>query len=159
SVTKNFTLGELVVQEILTRSADGATSTFEYDLANASPSPVFTTITTGSITDNGTVGTVHTTVKQVAMDYDALKSFIPKSKPTGNFTATSTHVKDTSKPAPGTKDTLTVSFNGFTVSPKDKHGARDGSYTHVQEAGVASRRLRPLQSKPLRDIPLRHSLT
>jgi hypothetical protein len=76
---------------------------------------------------------VHTVNKQVSTDYDNLHMLFPNSKPTGHFDATIVHLTDSSKPAPGVQDTLSVNFAGITVSPKDPHGPRTGSYTHVGE--------------------------
>jgi hypothetical protein len=127
----------LLVRKQLARSADGATYTFELDLAHSDPSPVYTTITTGSITDNGTDSAgVHTVTKQVATDYDALKSFIPTTRATGDFDATTVHTKDPSKPAPGVRDDLSVNFTDITVSKHDPHGPRSGAYTHVGEINI-----------------------
>ena len=134
-VIKTFGSG-LVIKTTLARSADGNTLSFELDMAAAATPTDFVVITQGSRTDAGVEGTVHTVDKQVSTDYDALKSFIPTSKPTGHFDATIVHLTDTSKPAPGVQDTLSVNFAGITVSPKDPHGPRTGSYTHLGERAL-----------------------
>jgi len=131
------TLGSgLVIKTTLARSADGNTLSFELDMAAAATPTDFVVITQGSRTDAGTIGTVHTVNKQVSTDYDALKSFLPNSKPTGHFDATIVHISDTSKPAPRVQDTLSVNFSGITVAPKDPHGPRTGSYTHLGERAI-----------------------
>ena len=135
-ITQKQTSTGLIVKITLARSADGNTLSFELDLAHVATPTDFTVITTGSRTDAGTIGTVHTVNKQVSTDYDALRLFYPNSKPTGHFDATVVHVKDTSKPAPGVQDTLSVSFAGITISPKDPHGPRTGSYTHIGETAI-----------------------
>ena len=93
----------------------------------------FIVITQGSRTDAGTIGTLRTVDKQVSTDYDNLHTLFPNSKPTGHFDATIVHLTDSSKPAPGVQDTLSVNFADITVSPKDPHGPRPGSYAHVGE--------------------------
>jgi hypothetical protein len=137
SQTKEATTSSgLLSRTTLGRSADGNTYTFELDLAQIDPNPTFTVITTGSRTDAGIVNAVHTTNEQVSVDYDARRSFIPASKPTGRFDATIVDVKDPSKPVPGRRHTLNVGFTGITVKPGDPHGPRTGSYTHIGEAAI-----------------------
>jgi hypothetical protein len=132
-----MTSTSLLIRKQLGRSTDGGTYTFELDMANNGPSPVYTTITTGSITDNGTDASgVHTTTRQVATDYDALKSFIPSTRATGHFDATTVHTQDPSKPAPGVRDDLSVNFTDITVSKHDPHGPRSGTYSHVGEINI-----------------------
>lgn len=135
SKTVQVTLGGVIIRTTVSRTADGATYDFEEDMAHASASPTFVQIATASRTNAGTVNGVHTVNKQISFDYDARAAFLP-SFATGHFAADIVHVSDPTKPAPGTQDTMTVTFAGISVMRSDPHGPRTGSYTHVGESAI-----------------------
>ena len=126
----------LLQRDTITRSADGTTYSFQRELAQPSATPNYVVINTGSRTNAGTVGTVHTVNKLVTADYDALRALLPTSKATGSFAASEIMVTDTAQAAPGKQTTLNVDFAGITVSSHDTHGARTGTYVHVGEPTI-----------------------
>ncbi len=136
SVTLVKTISGGLQQTILSRSSDGMTYDFEIDVSQVTTPPVWTKVSYGSLVDDGVVSGVHTYDTTISVDYDALKSVIPSSQPTGDFSATIELVKDPTKPGNGTKTTTNVTFSDITIKPTDTHGPRSGHYTHVLEGGV-----------------------
>ena len=123
-------------QFTMTRSADGLTYAFELDLAPAGQAPpAWTKVFWGSLTDS-TSGTVKGRTGAMTFDEDALHAVVPAERLTGTIDLTFDQVRDPSRPAPGVKRTTAVTFHGFSFGPYDRHGPRDGSYTHLSEPGV-----------------------
>jgi hypothetical protein len=127
---------ELQRQFTMTRSADGLTYTFELSLAPAGQTPpAWTRVFSGSLADS-VAGAVTGRTGAMTFDYDALRTVDPTEKLTGTVDLTFDRVKDPSHPAPGVKRTTEVTFHGFSFGPLDRHGPRDGAYTHLTEPGV-----------------------
>jgi hypothetical protein len=135
SSTRDVTLSTgVIVQLILTRSADGATLDYELDMAQPNSGPTFTEVSSGAITKT-TSGLVKTTDETVSTDYTAIGTFIP-SWHMGQFNAHEVTVHDPSEPAPSNKTTIDVTFTNLIIKHNDPHGPRSGSYTHVGESGI-----------------------
>jgi hypothetical protein len=136
SITRIVSLPHGVLLRItVSRSADGHTYSVEEDLANGGASPTFVEVGSASRTNLGSVNGVHTLTQHVFFDFDVWASFLP-SPATGHFDATTVHVSDPTKPAPGIQDTTNVAFAGISVTQKDPHGPRTGSYTHLGETDL-----------------------
>lgn len=123
-------------QLVITRSADGASYSIVLSLAPADQTPPqWTAVLTGttSVTDTATGSD---RAGQLVLDYDALHSVVPDEPITGKVTLTFDRLTDSTKPAPGTKRTTSISFTGFSFGPKDPRGPRQGSFTHVAEPHV-----------------------
>jgi hypothetical protein len=128
SITNILNLPHNVLLRVtVSRSSDGHTYSVEEDLANAGASPTFVEVGSASRT-NG----VHMQTRHVFFDFDVWASFLP-SPATGHFDATTVHLTDSTKPAPGIQNTTNVTFAGISVTLKDPHGPRTGAYTELGE--------------------------
>lgn len=126
----------IVKKVTLTHNADGSYS-FELDIGAASVNPSFVKVVAGTLT-TGTDPTskITTTTASFTDDFDALQSVQPSNGPSGQITATSTLVGDPSKPAPGMKRTLTITFTNLMLRQGDPTGPRTGSLTQVIEPSI-----------------------
>jgi hypothetical protein len=72
----------------------------------------------------------------VDFDFSALHGLQPHEPATGQVSFAFDHVRDPSRPAPGRKQVIDMTFHAFKSGPNDPHGARDGSYHWVAEPRV-----------------------
>jgi hypothetical protein len=125
----------IVVQTTLSLNADGITYTIERDEASTSTPTAFVKIWSLTISST-TSGMVTTTNATINYDFTARQSVETFTSTTGQLAATVSVVRDPTKPAPGLKKNVTVTFTNFLLSAGDPHGPRNGTYTQLTEPGI-----------------------
>lgn len=113
-----------------------STGDYTFDLSLGTSASSLVTIFSGTI-DNTSAAPLTTIQGTLAYNFDALHSVIPTELASGSFTATTTVVKDSSRPSgQQTEKTIVVKLVDFLPEEGDPHGPRSGTYTHLSQQGV-----------------------
>jgi hypothetical protein len=124
--------GGVVTKLTVSKASDGSVSV-EFDVAAAATPTTFVKVWSGQGTKTVTVGGPTETDTSGMFDFSALRSVIVSSPAAGQLTFTEQLIQDPSKPAPGIKQTLMVTFTSFVPQPSDPLGPRSGAFTSVAE--------------------------